>query len=151
MSTRRSFAIVASEYNPELVQALVTSAAAKINELSTGATVVLYQVPGAFEIPVIVQELARNRTYHAIIALGVIIFGETEHGPMIARTVTDSLQRLSLEHRIPVIHEVITAPNAAIAKERCMGVQYDRGAEAARAAVEMAQLMTDVGRRETPR
>jgi len=150
MSTRRSYAIVASEYNPELVQELVNSAASELNSQSTGATVVLYQVPGAFEIPIVVQELARTQVYSAIIALGVIIYGKTDHGRLISETVTDHLMRISLENKIPVIHEVITAPDETTAQAR-VGKEYDRGAEAARAAVEMAQLLNDIARREVSR
>ncbi len=147
MSTRRSFAIVASEYNPELVQELVNHAADQINTLSAGATVVLYQVPGAFEIPIVVQELARTRIYSSILALGVIIYGKTDHGRLIAETVTDHLMRIALEHRVPVVHEIITAPDEATARDR-VGPKFNRGVEAARAAVEMAQLLNDIARRE---
>jgi len=150
MTTRRSFAIVASEYDPELVQELVNRAADEINKQSTGATVVLYQVPGAFEIPIVVQELARTNVYSAILALGVIIYGKTDHGRLISEAVTDSLMRISLETRIPVIHEVITASDEAPARAR-VGDEYDRGSEAARSAVEMAQLMNDIARREATR
>jgi len=61
--------------------------------------------------------------------------------------VTQQLLRIALEARIPVVHEVITAPDEETARER-VGGRYDRGAEAARVAVEMAQLMADIARRE---
>ena len=101
--------------------------------------VILYEVPGAFEIPLVVQEVAARGGIDAIIALGVIIEGETAHAALIARTVTDSLQRIALTQRLPVIHEVLLVKNEEQARARCLGPEFNRGMEAARVAVRMAR------------
>ena len=107
----------------------------------------LFEVPGAFEIPLVVQEIAAHREVDAVIALGVIIEGETAHATLIGRTVTDALQRIALTHRVPVVHEVLLLKNEEQAQVRCCGTELNRGIEAARVAVRMAQVMSEVGRR----
>ena len=76
---RRTFAIVASEYNREFVDGLVDHAQRELNEISHAFNVMNFTVPGAFEIPLVVQEIAAKQEVDAIIALGVIIEGETAH------------------------------------------------------------------------
>jgi 6,7-dimethyl-8-ribityllumazine synthase len=143
---RRNFALVASQYNAEYVQGLVDYTAKELMRLSPGSRLSLHQVPGAFEIPVIVQEIAirtENET-HAIIALGVILQGETEHAEHIGRSVTDSLQQIALATRIPVIHEVLTCKDQGQAKIRCLDPNLNRGVEAARAAISISNLIAQL-------
>ena len=141
---RRTFAIVASQYNPEYVQALVNNVRQELEVLSPKSNVSLVVVPGAFEIPVVLQEIAAKGGVDAIIALGVIIKGETPHADLIGRTITDSLQNIALRFRIPVIHEVLLVENEAQAKERTMGEAHNRGAEAAQAAVQVVEVMNEI-------
>ncbi len=141
---KRSVVIVASEYNATYVQALVDAAAAEIEALAPSVNLSLRQVPGAFEIPLIVKEMALKENVSAIIALGVVIEGETYHADIICRSVTQALQSISLEYRVPVIHEVLYVKNESQARERCLSKKINRGTEAARAAVAMMQLMTDL-------
>jgi 6,7-dimethyl-8-ribityllumazine synthase len=105
------------------------------------------EVPGAFEIPLVVQEIAMRGGIDAIIALGVIIEGETQHAALISAAVTDALLRIALAHRIPVIHEVLLLKNEEQARVRCLEVELNRGIEAARVAVRMAQVFSDLPRR----
>jgi len=79
----------------------------------------------------------------AIIALGVIIKGATAHADLIASSVTSSLQDLAIDYQTPVIHEVLMTENAEQAKQRCMG-DKNRGVEAARAAITMAELFSQM-------
>lgn len=141
---RRTFAIVASQYNPEFVKGLVDSTRNELESIGPGSTVALYEVPGAFEIPVVVQEVANAGGVDAIIALGVIIEGATAHAELIGRSVTTSLQDISLRFRIPVIHEVLLVKDEAQARERTLGEERNRGREAARAATRMAQIMGEL-------
>jgi 6,7-dimethyl-8-ribityllumazine synthase len=145
-SARRNFVLVASQYNAELVQGLVDHTAKELMRLSPGSRLTLHQVPGAFEIPVIVQEIAirSENESDAIIALGVILQGETEHAEHIGRSVTDALQQIALERRIPVIHEVLTCKDESQAKIRCLDPQLNRGIEAARAAVAISNLIAQL-------
>lgn len=147
LSTRRNFAIVASQYHAEFVQGLVQHARAELDVLAPGSSVTVYEVPGAFEIPLLVQEVASRESQDAIIAFGVIIEGETAHAALIGSAVTNSLQRISLEHRIPVIHEVLLVKSEEQARARCLGEELNRGIEAARVAAKMIQALASLPRR----
>ena len=139
-----SFAIVASQYNDEFTQPLVDHTNQELGLLEPGATVSLTSTPGAFEIPLAVQTVAELDRYQAIIALGVILEGETEHASLIAQNVTRALLDISLAHRIPVIHGVLLAKNAEQARARCIDTELNRGIEAARAAVSAARTIRDI-------
>ncbi len=143
---RRTFALVASQYNPEYVQALVDHAAIELMRVVPNARLLLHQVPGAFEIPIIVQELAARaeNEIDVIIALGVILQGETGHAELLARTVTDALQQIALNHRLPVVHQVLSCKDEEQAKVRCFDDKFNRGTEAARTAVSMSNLLAQL-------
>jgi len=144
---RRSFAIVVSQYNATYSKALVENARRELDAISSGINVQVIEVPGAFEIPLVVQEIAARGEVDAVIALGVILEGETAHATLIGRTVTEALQRIALTQRMPVIHEVLLLKNEEQAQARCCGTELNRGVEAARVAVRMAQVMNEVVRR----
>lgn len=140
----RRFAIVASQYNPEFVDALVEATQQEIEILVANVEIIVHRVPGAFEIPVLLQEVALKGGLDAIIALGVIIQGSTAHAELIGRSVTDALQDIALRFRIPVIHEVLLVQNEEQARERTLGSEINRGQEAARVAVMMSQTMAEL-------
>ena len=144
---RKSFTIVASQYHPEFVKGLVDHTRREIEVIAPGTPVNVFEVPGAFEIPLIVQEIAARGGVDGIIALGVIILGATAHAELIARSITETLQRIALNNHIPVIHEVLLLQNEAQAKQRCLDDEINRGTEAARVAMRMAQIMGDLARR----
>ena len=139
-----SFAIVASHYNNTYVQPMVDSASSEINELEPGAGVHLVRVPGSFEIPLAVKLVAMQRKFDAILALGVILQGETAHADLIGRSVTAALMNIALEFRVPVIHEVLLLENEEQAKARCLGTDLNRGIEAARAGVSIARTVNEL-------
>ena len=140
---QRAFALVASQYNPRYVQGLVDHATAEIRAVMPGAVVEHYPVPGSWEIPVVAQELALRTEpkVDAILALGVIIQGETGHADHLGRSVTDALQRIALRSRVPVIHQVLSVKDEDQARVRCLEEPHNRGTEAARAALAMVALM----------
>ena len=144
LSAKRNFAIVASKFNPEYVQGLVNHATAELRALATGANLALYQVPGAFEIPVVVRELAVQKRADAILAVGVILKGQTDHAEHLARSVTEALQHIVINYGVPVIHSVLSFDNQSQARERCLGDKINRGTEAARAAIGIANLMLEL-------
>ena len=125
------FALVVSDYNREFTDALLASAQAALN----GYEQKVVRVPGAYEIPLQVQRLARTQNYAAILALGLIWQGRTLHAQEILRAVTDALMRISLETDVPVLHEVLAVKTEAEARARCMGTKLNRGREAAEAAL----------------
>ena len=139
-----SFAIVASQYNAQFTQPLVDNAYRELNILEPGATVSLVSAPGSFEIPLMVQSVAELDRYQAIIALGLIIQGETAHATLIAQSITTSLLSISLAHRVPVIHGILLVDNEAQARARCIDQEINRGVEAARAAVSAARTLRDI-------
>jgi 6,7-dimethyl-8-ribityllumazine synthase len=98
-------------------------------------------VPGAFEIPVVVQEVAAAQQVDAVIALGVIIQGATMHADLIGRSVTEALQQIALKHRTPVIHEVLLLDDEIQARQRCIDEKLNRGTEAARSAARIAEVV----------
>src|SRR5712691_8345126 len=139
---KRHFSIVASQFNATYVQSLIEHATAELRVLIPGATTSLLQVPGAFEIPLVVRELALQKRGDAIIAIGVILKGKTDHAENLSRSVTDALQRIAIAHGIPVINAVLSFDDETQARERCLENEINRGTEAARAAVEIANVMS---------
>src|SRR5213594_709493 len=141
---KRIFHIVASRFNAHYVDALVDHATQELHALAPDATVSLHRVPGAFEIPVVVQELAAQDRVDAVIACGVILQGETNHAQNLSRSVTDALQRVAVEQAVPVINVVLSFKDEGQARARCLENQINRGTEAARAAVEIANVLADL-------
>ena len=144
ITQRRTLGIVSSQYNLEFTKGLVEHATAELRVLVPGAALQHIEVPGAFEIPLAVQELAARGGFDAIIALGVIIEGETEHAALIAAAVTNALMESSLKLRIPVVHEVLHVRDAEQARKRCLDESLNRGTEAARVAVRMLQSLAEI-------
>ena len=139
---KRNFPIVASQFNATYVQGLIDHTTAELRTLIPGATTSLLQVPGAFEIPVVVRELALQKRGDAIIAIGVILKGKTDHAENLSRSVTDALQRIAVTHGIPVINVVLSFDDEDQARERCLENEINRGTEAARAAVEISNVIS---------
>lgn len=149
-SGRRHVAIVASLYNDHYVDGLLENCMDELHELVPHAARSVYRVPGAFEIPVAVAEVLASRAPDVVIALGVIIQGATAHADLVAEAVTASLQRQAVDARVPVIHEVLLVQSADQAEERTRQPRLNRGREAARAAVNMLELFTQLRAGERP-
>jgi 6,7-dimethyl-8-ribityllumazine synthase len=133
-SSKFRFALVASLFNREYTDALLHSA----QDALKGHELTVVRVPGAFEIPLQVQRLAKTKRYAAVLALGLVWQGKTAHAQEILRAVTDALMLISLENDVPVIHQVLAVATEAEAKARCMGVKLNRGIEGAQAALALA-------------
>jgi 6,7-dimethyl-8-ribityllumazine synthase len=133
------FAIVASRYNLEYVDAMLHAAREEL--LAAGAHLRIVRVPGAFEIPAVAARLAARGGYAAVICLGVIFEGETSHAQQISDGVTYALAQIQVLHKLPVIHGVFHFEKVKQAKVRCLGAKHNRGTEAARTALEMARVM----------
>ncbi len=143
IAAKKTVSIIASLYNEDLVDSLLNSAIQELRSLLPGITVNVYRVPGAFEIPVCAKKLIQTNTIDVIIALGVIIKGETSHADLVGNSVTQSLQEIAIDFNTPIIHEVLLTENRAQAEERCSG-QKNRGTEAAKAAVTMSELFANL-------
>lgn len=139
-----NFAIVASRYNSQFVDAMLRAAKAEL--VRAGATVQVVRVPGAYEIPVVAARLARQEFSRpaAILCLGVILRGATVHAAHIGDAVSRALMDIQLATEVPVIHEVLLLENADQARVRCLDRKHNRGTEAAQTALEMARVMADL-------
>ncbi|HSI86648.1 MAG: 6,7-dimethyl-8-ribityllumazine synthase [Candidatus Methylacidiphilales bacterium] len=147
MASPFHFGIVCSLFNTEYTDALLASTLKGFEAGNHTSQVV--RVPGAFEIPLQIQRLGKMRSgsdnaakpkFDALIALGLVWQGKTNHAGEITRAVTDSLMRIGLECDIPVIHQVLCVQTEAEAKARTMGKKLNRGTEAAAAAISLAEL-----------
>lgn len=141
---KRVFCIVASRFNGQYVDGLIDHATRELRALAPDATISRQRVPGSFEIPVVVREVASQNKADAIIACGVILQGETNHAQNLSRSVTDALQCIAIEHGVPVINVVLSFDNENQARARCLENKINRGTEAARAAVEIANVMSEL-------
>ena len=141
LADARRFAVVASRYNSEFVDGLVSATREELEAIAPGSAVEVHRVPGSFEIPLGVQAVGERGNVDAIFAFGLLWQGETSHADLIATAVTNALLDLSLRLKVPVLHEVIVAQTEEQARERCLGTKINRGTEAARAAVRMLQTL----------
>ena len=101
-------------------------------------------VPGAFEIPLIAQKLARTDKYDAVICLGAVIRGGTPHSEYIAAEVTKGIAKVSLDTGLPVVYGIITADTLEQAIERAGTKEGNEGFKAAVSAIEMANLVKSI-------
>ena len=133
------FAIVSSRFNEFVSEKLLAAALdALTRHGASDSDILVVRVPGAWEIPVVARRLALARRHDAIIALGVLIRGDTAHFDLIAAQVARGLAAAAEESGVPVAFGVMTAENAQHALERSGGRHGNRGWDAALAAIEMA-------------
>lgn len=138
--------VVAARFNQPLVDALLTRLLERL--LAAGVkekAITVVRVPGSHEVPWAAQALVESSPRDVVIALGVLIGGDTSHHEMVGQSVSHALQRVALETRVPVINGVIVANTLAQAKARCTG-RINRGVEFATAALEMATLKNKLSR-----
>jgi 6,7-dimethyl-8-ribityllumazine synthase len=140
------FGIVASEYNREYVDGLIGFAKDELLAVAPKSEATVVRVPGSFEIPIGVQALIQHRPVDAVLAFGVIFDGETMHAELIAGAVTTALMNLSLQNKIPILHEVLVVKNDQQASERCLLPKINRGVEAARAAIRILNTLTNLAK-----
>ena len=142
IKSRRTFAIVSSQFNHEFVRGLVEFARRELTAHAPNVRVVAEEVFGAYEIPVIAQELAMQKNVDAVLAFGVIWRGQTAHADLIATSVTNALQTIALKHRVPIINQVLLVQDEEQARSRCLeDGPLNRGIEAAHAAIRAADVI----------
>lgn len=141
-----AFCIVAARFNAEIVD-LLTEGARQVlleNGVADSAIEVLH-VPGAFELPLVAQRVARSGRFDGIVALAAIVRGGTPHFDYVSSESIGGLSRVALDCDIPVGNGVLTVDTMQQAVDRAGGVEGHKGAEAALAAIEMVQLLQDLG------
>ncbi|HKT31826.1 MAG TPA: 6,7-dimethyl-8-ribityllumazine synthase [Gammaproteobacteria bacterium] len=135
-------AIVAARFNAFVVDKLVNGALQALTAAGVSAeNVDVIRVPGAFEIPVAVKRAAASRRYDAIIALGAVIRGETPHFDYVAGECARGVMQAMLDTGVPVGFGVLTCDTLEQAQARAGGAAGNKGADAAQAALEMANLL----------
>jgi 6,7-dimethyl-8-ribityllumazine synthase len=140
MGTRKRVAIVLSRFNGDVTNRLLESAFAELGRAGIDReNVTVMPVPGAFELPLGAMALAKTRRYVAIVALGCVIRGETAHFEYVAGEAASGLQLAALETGVPVAFGVLTTDTLEQAMARA-----DKGAEAVRTALEMADLFNQI-------
>jgi len=140
-------ALVASRFNEAVVERLVAGAVdALAAQGADPGSLALVRVPGAFDLPPVVRRIALSRRFDAIVALGAVIRGDTPHFDYVAGECAAGLARIASETGVPVAFGVLTTDTEEQALERAGGAEGNRGADAARAAVELANLMRTLER-----
>lgn len=136
------YAIIASRWNPRIVDALVDGAVNALREHGVAdAAIELVRVPGAWELPLMAATIAERRRHAAIIALGCIVRGDTRHFEHVADGSANGLMRVALDYGVPVLNGVLAVDRHADAEARAGGAHGNKGADVALAALEMADLM----------
>jgi len=134
-------AIVQARFNAPVTNKLAESCLAELRELGVAAKHIKHvTVPGALEVPLALLALAESDDYDALVALGCIVRGETYHFELVANESGAGVSRVSLDHQVPIANAILTVENEAQAWARA----EDKGRDAARVAVEMANLMEDL-------
>jgi 6,7-dimethyl-8-ribityllumazine synthase len=139
------FAIVASRWNDFLTSKLVDGAVEGLEGLGAGENAVeVFMVPGSFELPLTAKKLAEGGEFDAIIALGVVIRGETAHFDYVAGEAAKGVGQVSMQTGVPVMFGVVTANTLEQAINRCGVKAGNKGYEAAMSAVEIANLYREI-------
>ena len=130
--------IVQARFNEDICHGLRAACLTELKHLGVDEQdVLLVTVPGALEIPLALQKMAESGQFDALIALGAVVRGETYHFELVANESGAGIQRIGLDHGIPIANAVLTTENDDQAEARMAG----KGADAARVAVEMANLV----------
>lgn len=137
-----SIGVVQARFNESVTDALFTACKRELLLLGVEEKNIFHvKVPGALEVPVALQALAENDKYDALVALGCIVRGETYHFELVANESGAAVTRLGLDYQLPIANAILTTENMAQAVAR----QDEKGRDAARVAVEMANLLDGIG------
>ena len=136
------FAIVAAKFNREIVNKLVEGALAGFKQHGVKDEAIdLVRVPGTVEVPLVCQKLAASGKYAAVIALGAVIRGDTDHYEYVCQAATHGVLQAGLSTGIPMIFGILTCQTEELALARAGGAEGNKGFDAAVAALEMAYLL----------
>ncbi len=138
-------AIVSSSFREEVSSNLENNCLTALKEKGLkNSQIDLFRVPGSWEIPLVVQKLAKKNVYDAIITFGAIVKGKTYHFEQIANECSKALMEISLQYEIPVIFEVLAVYDIHDAIERAKRKKENKGIEAANTALEMISILSKI-------
>lgn len=130
--------IVQARFNASVTDALASACLTELKNLGVSEKDIDHiTVPGALEVAVALQAMAEKSQYDALIALGCIIRGETYHFELVANESGAAVTRVALDYQVPIANAILTTENM----EQAIARQIDKGSDAARVAVEMANLL----------
>lgn len=135
--------VVVATFNSEVTGGLLTGALLYLHESGAEATKVV-EVPGAFELPLVAKRIAESGEVDAIVALGAVIKGDTDHYDHVAHRASEGLMRVTLDTGVPVTFGILTSQTAQHALDRSSPGKDNKGAEAAAAAVGAALALRQV-------
>ncbi len=139
------YAIVAARWHAELMDALITGASEALSSRGAKESQIdVLRVPGSFELPLACDQAAQSGKYVAVIALGVVIQGETPHHDYINMSVAQGLMQAGQKSGIPILFGVLTCHTMEQALDRAGGKVGNKGEEAALAAIEMVNLLRTI-------
>ncbi len=140
------FAIIVSEFNNIVTDKLLEGAKRRCKEQAIDEKqLTIVSVPGAVEIPLTAQALAKTQRYSSIICLGAVIRGETSHYDYVCQQVSYGCQRVSLDYELPVIFSILTTENLEQALDRVGGAHGHKGEEAIDTAIAMVKSLKQIG------
>ena len=141
----KKFSLVAARWNGKIMEGLISGALEALQEHSISrSSISLFRVPGAFELGLACQEVARTGKYDGVIALGCVVRGDTPHFDYICAETTRGLGQVALREAIPLAFGVLTVDNLDQALERSDGNSQNKGREAALALIEMLQTLGQI-------
>ena len=141
-------AIIAGRFNDDITKLLLDGARRELAELGLDPnSVPVAWVPGAFEIPLVAKHLAESGELDAVICLGAVIRGDTPHFDFVAGECASGITRVGLDTGVPIAFGVLTTDDLDQALARAGGSEGNKGAEAAATAVEMVDLLRQLGKR----
>lgn len=141
-----NFAILSARFNSFIVDSLEAGAIDALKRHGVPeSNITIAKVPGAYEMPLAIQQMAQSGKYDAIIGLGAVIRGSTPHFDFVAGEASKGMANVSLDHNIPVINGVLTTNTIEQAIERAGTKAGNKGAEAAISAIEMVNLLKKIG------
>jgi len=141
----KKFAIVASRFNDFITKELISGCTdTLVRHGAEDKDISVCLVPGAFELPLVAQRFAKDKSIDAVICLGTVIRGSTPHFDYIAAEVSKGISKVSLESGLPVVFGVITADTIEQAIERAGTKDGNKGRDAAITAIEMANVMAQL-------
>jgi 6,7-dimethyl-8-ribityllumazine synthase len=136
------FAIIVARFNSEITDKLLAGAQFAFREARVADSAVeVVRVPGAFELPLVAKTMAATGKYAAVVCLGAVIRGDTNHYDYVCRAATDGILQAGMETGVPIIFGVLTCEDDEQALARAGGAEGNKGADAALAAIEMANLI----------
>jgi 6,7-dimethyl-8-ribityllumazine synthase len=142
------FAIVVSRWNKELTSRLADGAVEAIYEAGADPeSIEIFHVPGSFELPIASLKAAQSGNFDAVIALGVVIRGDTPHFEYVSMQTSAGIMQASMQTGVPVLFGVITANDLEQARQRSGEKADNKGYEAAHSAVEMVNLFREMNKR----